>query len=115
MNSSVAGTARAGSCASPISPTMIPRYAGTNGMMQGARNDATPAPNNAITCVTVLLIVPPCLSDRPDSPASPEGKRVRLESGLFRDHVQLVVLDSRSLDQSIHVGPRDRDHGPAVP
>ena len=50
MKISVAGTARAGSCASPISPTMIPRYAGTSGMMHGARNDATPAPNNATIC-----------------------------------------------------------------
>ena len=38
-----------GSCASPISPTMMPRYAGTSGTMHGARNDATPAPNSATT------------------------------------------------------------------
>ena len=31
------------------SPTMIPRYAGKSGTMQGARNDATPAPNNAMS------------------------------------------------------------------
>ena len=50
MKMSVAGTAHAGSWASPTSPTMIPRYAGTRGMMHGARNDATPAPNNATIC-----------------------------------------------------------------
>src|SRR5262245_55750333 len=103
MKSSVAGTARAGSCASPISPTMIPRYAGTNGMMHGARNDATPAPKSAITCVTVLLIAASCPGRR-DASASPEGERVGLESGFLRDDVQLVALDRGSSDQPVHVG-----------
>ena len=58
MNSNVAGTARAGSCASPISPTMMPRYAGTSGTMHGARNDATPAPNSATDLASPVVAHP---------------------------------------------------------
>ena len=48
----VAGTARAGSWASAVSPTMMPRYAGRSGTMQGARNEAIPAPKRATNCTT---------------------------------------------------------------
>src|SRR5579871_6895161 len=102
MNSSVAGTARAASCVSPTSPTMMPRYAGTSGMMHGARNDATPAPNNATTCVSVLPT------------RSPEREVVRLETRRLGDEPHLMRLHVGSLDHVVHVGVRHAHNRLAV-
>src|SRR4051794_30702272 len=106
MKINVAGMARAGSCASPTSPTMMPRYAGTSGTMHGARNDATPAPKSATICaITGRSPVGHPLSER-------EG--VRLEAGTRGREREHVVADLRAAHDAVHVGSVNRDDRAAV-
>src|SRR5689334_22457413 len=106
MKINVAGTARAGSCASPTSPTMMPRYAGTSGTMHGAGNDATPAPKGATLCaITGRSPVGHPLAER-------EG--VRLESGTRGRDRQHVIADHRAAHDAVHVGSVDGHDGAPV-
>src|SRR4051794_36649005 len=101
MKMSVAGTAFAVSPAVADSPTTSPRYAGTSGTTHGARNDATPAPNNATRSASTAS-------------RAAEGEREELRPCGLRAQAQRVLAGRAMRDDAEQIRRADRDHRAAL-